>query len=93
MLYGVVSGDSRGMGVLDWGGDRRREGAVLGVNVTQQWDSLREGQQRDCSQITFGFRVIIISASLAIRIAERSSIVIEHSSSPSVRTCALLQNG
>jgi len=29
----------------------------------------------------------IISASLAIRIAERSSIVMEHSSSPSVRTC------
>jgi len=35
----------------------------------------------------------IISASLAIRIAERSSIVIEHSSSPSVRTCVLWQNG
>jgi len=36
---------------------------------------------------------VIISASLAIRIAERSSIVIEHSSSPSVRTYALWQNG
>ena len=35
----------------------------------------------------------IISASLAIRIAERSGIVIEHSLSPSVRTCVLWQNG
>ena len=35
----------------------------------------------------------IISASLAIRIAERSSIVMEHLSSPSVRTYALWQNG
>ena len=31
----------------------------------------------------------IVSASLAIRIAERSGIGIEHSSSPSVRTCVL----
>ena len=35
----------------------------------------------------------VFSASLAIRIAERSSIVIEHSSSTSVRTCGLWQNG
>jgi len=35
----------------------------------------------------------VVSASLAIRIAERSSNVIEHLSSPSVRTYALWQNG
>jgi len=28
-----VSGVGLGMGVLDFGGDRRREGAVLGVNL------------------------------------------------------------
>jgi len=33
MLFGVVIGFSRGMGVLDGGGDRRREEAVLRVNV------------------------------------------------------------
>jgi len=33
MPFGVVSGVGRAMGVLDWGGDRRREGTVLGVNV------------------------------------------------------------
>ena len=31
--FGVVSGIGRGMGVLNWDGDRRREGAVLGVNL------------------------------------------------------------
>jgi len=30
MPFGVVSGVGRGMGILDVGGDRRREGAVLG---------------------------------------------------------------
>ena len=29
---GMVSGVGRGMGVLDGGRDRRREGAVLGMN-------------------------------------------------------------
>jgi len=29
----MVSGAGRGMGVLDGGDDRRREGAVLGVNL------------------------------------------------------------
>ena len=29
----MVSGVSQGMGVLDGGGDHRREGAVLGVNL------------------------------------------------------------
>jgi len=29
----VVSGIELGMGVLDFGGDRRREGAVCGVNL------------------------------------------------------------
>ena len=33
MPFGVVSGVGRRMGVLDCGGDRRREGAVLGVKV------------------------------------------------------------
>jgi len=33
MPFGVVRGVGRRMGVLDFGGDRRREGAVLGVNV------------------------------------------------------------
>ena len=33
MLFGVMSGVSRGKGVLDGGGDHRREGAILGVNV------------------------------------------------------------
>ena len=33
MPFGMVSGVGRGMGVLDAGGDRRREEAVLGVNV------------------------------------------------------------
>jgi len=33
MPFGVVSGVDRGMGVLDDGGDRRRDRAILGVNV------------------------------------------------------------
>jgi len=33
MPFGIVNGVGRRMGVLDGGGDRRREGAVLGVNV------------------------------------------------------------
>jgi len=33
MPFGVVSAVGRGMGVLDGGGDRRREAAVLGINV------------------------------------------------------------
>jgi len=33
MPFGVVSGVDRKMGVLNFGGDRRREDAVLGVNV------------------------------------------------------------
>ena len=33
MLFGMVSGVGQMMGVLDGDGDRRREGAVLGVNV------------------------------------------------------------
>ena len=33
MPFGVVSRVSRGMGALDGGGDRQREGAVLGVNL------------------------------------------------------------
>jgi len=33
MPFGMVSGVGRGMGALDAGGDRRREGAVLGVNL------------------------------------------------------------
>ena len=33
MPFGMVSWVGRGMGVLDGGGDRRREGVVLGVNL------------------------------------------------------------
>jgi len=33
MPFGLVSGVGRGMGVLDGGGYRRREGAVLDINV------------------------------------------------------------
>ena len=33
MPFGVVSGVGLGMGVFDFGGDRRRGGAVLGVNL------------------------------------------------------------
>jgi len=33
MPFGVVRGVGRGMGVLDGDGDRRREDAVLGVNL------------------------------------------------------------
>ena len=33
MPFGVVNGVSRGMDVLDGGGDRRRKGAVLGMNL------------------------------------------------------------
>jgi len=31
--FGVVRGIGQVMGVLDFGGDRQREGAVLGVNL------------------------------------------------------------
>jgi len=31
--FGVVNGVGRGMGVLDGGDGRRREGTILGVNV------------------------------------------------------------
>jgi len=33
MLFGVVSGVGRGMGALDGGGDCRREGTILEINV------------------------------------------------------------
>ena len=33
MPFGMVSGVGRGMGVLDGGGNRRQEGAVLMVNL------------------------------------------------------------
>ena len=33
MPFGVVGGVGRGMGVLDRGSDRRREGTALGVNL------------------------------------------------------------
>jgi len=37
MSFGVVSGVGFGMGVLDFGGDRRRERGSLGVNTMQKW--------------------------------------------------------
>jgi len=33
MPFGVVSGDGRRMGVLHRGGDRPKEGTILGVNL------------------------------------------------------------
>jgi len=33
MPFGMASGIGRRMGILDGGGDRRGEGAVLGVNL------------------------------------------------------------
>jgi len=33
MPFGVVSGVGQEMGVLDGGGDHRREGKILGVNL------------------------------------------------------------
>jgi len=37
MPFGVVSGVELGMGVLDFGGDRRRGRGSLGVNIMQKW--------------------------------------------------------
>ena len=37
MPFGVVSGVRLGMGVLDFGGDRRRGRGSLGVNTMQKW--------------------------------------------------------
>jgi len=37
MPFGVVSGVGLGMGVLDFGGDRRRGRGILGVNTMQKW--------------------------------------------------------
>jgi len=46
-----------GIGVLNFGGNHRREGAVLGGRKfgtfhCNQWDCLREGRWRGSSQIT-----------------------------------------
>ena len=60
MPFGVVSGVSRGMAVLDRSGDHPREGAVLnecGASHCNQWDSLHEGRRRSSPQITLGFLV------------------------------------
>jgi len=37
MPFGVVSGVELSMGVLNFGGDRRRERGSLGVNTMQKW--------------------------------------------------------
>jgi len=41
MLFGTVNGVGRGMGVLDWGGDRRRRrgsfGGEFGASHCNQW--------------------------------------------------------
>jgi len=64
----MVSGVGRVMGVLDGGGDRRREGAVLGVNLgrsTVTNGTLRSGS----SQITFGrtcFRLFTVRYQIVI---------------------------
>jgi len=37
MPFGAVSGVGLGMGVLTFGGDRRRGSGSLGVNTMQKW--------------------------------------------------------
>jgi len=37
MPFGLVSGVGLSMGVLDFGGDRRRGRGSLGVNTMQKW--------------------------------------------------------
>ena len=59
MSFGVVTGVGLAMGVLDFGGDRRREGAVLGVNlgrpIVTNGDLLRScARVTRSSQITSG---------------------------------------
>ena len=67
MLFGVVSGVGRGMGVLDRSGDRRRGKGIFGgkcaASHCNQW-GLRgvailchEGRRCGSSQITLGFFV------------------------------------
>jgi len=46
MPFGMVSGVGREMGVLDKGGDRRREGAVLRVNFGRPTGTLRRGSSQ-----------------------------------------------
>jgi len=58
MPFGVVSGVGRGMGVLDRGGDRRRETGSFGVNVGQH-PIVTDGWRRGSSQITLGFAAIV----------------------------------
>jgi len=66
MPFGALNGVGRGMGVLDGGGDHRREGAVLGVNVGRPIVNTkdcgvvilcREGRRHGFSQITLKFLV------------------------------------
>jgi len=85
----MVSGVSRGMGVLDGNGDRRRRGTVLGLNVGHPIVTsgdcgvvtlCREGWCHGSLQITSEFLVIIISTSLY----ERSANGIELSLVPFV---------
>ena len=69
MPFGMVSdGVGRWMGILDGGGDRRREsgsfGAKCGASHCNQWDSLREGRVCGFSQITLGFLIDIVVATL-----------------------------
>jgi len=64
MPFGVVSGVSRGMGVLDGGGDRRRGrgsfGDKFGASHSNQWElcgvivSCCDGWRRGSPQITLG---------------------------------------
>jgi len=52
MPFGVVNGVGQVMGVLDGDGDRRRGGAVLGVNL---WCLIVTNRMALCSsQITLG---------------------------------------
>jgi len=71
MPFGVVSGVGRWVGVLDRGGDRRRERAVLGVNlecliVTSGTFATRSSQitLRTCYKSTFAAQMIAAAESL-----------------------------
>jgi len=61
VLFGMVSGVGQGMGVLDAGGDRQSERAVLGVNlghpiVTKHCRALRRDITRCYGSELFFFR-------------------------------------
>jgi len=62
MLFGVISGIGREIGVLYGSGDRQMGrgsfGGKCGASHCNQWDSLCEGWRRRSSQITLEFSCI-----------------------------------